>query len=288
MKTPVNYGGFDLVSHLAANNQYLMADLFTFTLLGGYTARYTNADGSLVVGGNTFDGDSILITSSKIRTVIGVEVDTLEIEMTAQSQHTLNGVPWLAAIRAGALDGARVVADKLFTAAWGSAAYATVSRFGGRVAGVELGRTSAKLTVKSDLELLNKKMPCNLYQPSCPNTLYDSSCGLTKASYGAASTVASGSSLSQINCGLAQSAGYFNQGTLTFSSGPNSGLSRTIRSYSPGVITLAMPLLTPCGVGNTFTAYAGCDRTQATCTGKFNNLVNFRGQPYVPVPESTL
>ena len=37
--------------------------------------------------------------------------------------------------------------------------------------------------------------------------------------------------------------------------------------------------------GDAFTVYAGCDHTQGTCQGRFNNLANFRGFPYVPPPE---
>lgn len=32
-------------------------------------------------------------------------------------------------------------------------------------------------------------------------------------------------------------------------------------------------------IGDTFTAYAGCDRMKDTCRAKFNNLLNFRGYP---------
>jgi hypothetical protein len=31
--------------------------------------------------------------------------------------------------------------------------------------------------------------------------------------------------------------------------------------------------------------YKGCDKTTATCAGRFNNLANFRGYPFVPPPE---
>jgi hypothetical protein len=39
--------------------------------------------------------------------------------------------------------------------------------------------------------------------------------------------------------------------------------------------------------GDTFIAYPGCDKTQSTCSGKFSNLVNFGGSPYIPVPETS-
>ena len=34
--------------------------------------------------------------------------------------------------------------------------------------------------------------------------------------------------------------------------------------------------------GDTFNAVAGCDKTFETCVAKFNNAVNFRGEPHVP------
>ena len=37
--------------------------------------------------------------------------------------------------------------------------------------------------------------------------------------------------------------------------------------------------------GDAFTVYAGCDHTQATCQGRFNNVAENRGFPYVPPPQ---
>ena len=34
--------------------------------------------------------------------------------------------------------------------------------------------------------------------------------------------------------------------------------------------------------GDACTLQAGCDRTTATCAGRFGNIVNFRGEPFVP------
>jgi len=40
--------------------------------------------------------------------------------------------------------------------------------------------------------------------------------------------------------------------------------------------------------GDAFTVYAGCDRTLATCQGRFNNKANFRGFPFVPPAETAV
>ncbi len=34
--------------------------------------------------------------------------------------------------------------------------------------------------------------------------------------------------------------------------------------------------------GNSFTTYAGCDHTMATCASKFANFINYGGQPWIP------
>ena len=81
---------------------------------------------------------------------------------------------------------------------------------------------------------------------------------------------------------------YFDNGQLIFTSGPNSGLVKAIRQYIGGVIYFNSPLPLLPNAGDAFTAYPGCDKTQATCTGKFNNLANFEGFPYVPVPETAI
>lgn len=286
MKTPTNYGGFDLAAYLVSNNQFVMADLFTFTLVGGMVLRYTTADADLVVAGNVFLGSDVLIERGRVRTVLGLEVDTLDLRINALPEHVIGTTPFLQAMRNGALDGAAVKVERYFTPAWGSAQYGTVTMFSGKVADLDVGRFGGRLRVNSDLHILNIQMPRNLYQPGCLNTLFDGACTLAKAAWGVNSSVGSGSTSAVINCGLGQASGWFDMGTISFTSGVNIGVTRSIKQYAPGVISLMNPLVSAPADGDTFTAYAGCDKQQATCSGKFNNLANFRGFPYVPAPES--
>ena len=65
--------------------------------------------------------------------------------------------------------------------------------FKGRLGDVDqIGRTTAKLTVNSDLVLLDIDMPRNVYQPTCLHTLYDSGCTLVKNAFGINGTVGIG------------------------------------------------------------------------------------------------
>ena len=60
----------------------------------------------------------------------------------------------------------------------------------------------------------------------------------------------------------------------------------TVSSVNVGVsYSLMYPLPFAPATGDAFTVAFGCDHTQATCQGKFNNLANFRGFPYVPPPQ---
>lgn len=273
---------------LLAGHQFLMADLYTFTLASGSMLRYASADFDIVSGGNTFIGSGPRMKRGRTRILRGVEVDTLDVSMFADTTDLVNGVPMLQAIARGVFDGAKVRLERAFMANWGDTSAGTVVLFSGRVAETSISRTEAKLTVRSDLELLNVQMPRNLYQPGCVHTLYDGGCGVVKSSKGIASSVASGTTRSVVNCGLTAAASFYDQGTITFTSGQNAGVSRTVKAYTPGVLTLSYPLPVVPAIGDGFLAYPGCDKSLATCAAKFSNAANFRGYPFIPVAETAL
>jgi uncharacterized phage protein (TIGR02218 family) len=51
-------------------------------------------------------------------------------------------------------------------------------------------------------------------------------------------------------------------------------------------ITLFLPMPFPIEVGDTLGLYAGCNKLISTCTAKFANWHNFRGEPYIPGPDA--
>ena len=46
--------------------------------------------------------------------------------------------------------------------------------------------------------------------------------------------------------------------------------------------------LEPYMLGDTYTIVAGCDKTAATCKARYANLVNFRGEPFIPGTDAIL
>lgn len=272
--------------------EFLMADAYTFTLANGTVLRWTNAQQDFKLGANTWSSVGPVIERSSCRQVLGVEVDTLDLTVAASSSLLVAGVTLLQALRSGVFDGATCLLNRVFFTASGVLVNSTgtgdLILFSGQVADVEVGRTSATIRVNSFLQLLQTQLPRNTYQPGCLNTVYDSGCTLVKATYAVTGTALSGSTATALNVSMAQSAGYFDQGVLAFTSGPNNGLTRTVRAYTGGVMTLVSPFPSVPASGNTFTVRPGCDKSQATCTSKFANQANFRGQPYVPVITSVV
>lgn len=278
----------DLQNLLATATELWMADLFTFTLSDGSILRYTSADIDVVVGIREFSHYGPTIKRSRTRTVIGVSTDTLDVGLSTDGTHTIAGTPLMQAAMNGVFDGATVELERCFSAGPGQPIAGTVLLFVGRVSDTTADGITIKMQVRSHLELLNIAMPRNLYQPPCGFSLYDSGCGVNRATHGVNSSVASGSTRQVINCALAQAAGHFDIGELVFTGGPNIGVRRTVRSYAPGVVTLAYPLPFQPVVGNNFTIYPGCDKRLTTCETKFNNRARFRATPFVPVPETAL
>jgi len=290
---------------LLATNQFSVADLYTFTLVGGTVLRWTSFDTDVIASGNTFSSGAQSgpffdrqDNKAKCHWKIGVAVDTLIFDVIP-GQATVNGLPFLWACRLGMFDGAELQLERAFMAPPAQGVYppvaasaGTVILFVGRVAEVDLGRSLATVNVNSHLELLNLQLPRNLYQSPCVNSLYDPACGVSRATYAVSGGAGAGSSASTVIATLTQATGWFDQGSITFTSGQNSGFARTVKSYvagSPGTLALIAPLPFAPAAGDAFTALPGCDKTTGSggCA-KFNNQARFKGFPFVPIPETAV
>ncbi|MFZ5658774.1 MAG: DUF2163 domain-containing protein [Pseudomonadota bacterium] len=278
-----------LIDLLHNGSQFYMADLYTLELIDGTTLRHTSADIDLALDGASYAAGGLHFKRGRVREAAGIKVDGLDLTASADAGYLLGGVPFPHAVANGALDGAYLTLRRVFMPSPGDTSPGALVRFVGRVSKVTPGRTETRLSVKSDLEILNIKMPRNVYAPACSHTVYDSGCGLDKSVWAVAATADNGSGRSQLLCGLAQAAGYFDLGYLVFTSGANTGVKRTVRSYTPGVVSLSLPLPNAPAAGDAFTIYPGCDRTLGgNGCPKFSNQARFRGYPYVPVPETAL
>lgn len=268
----------------------IFADIFSFTLMSGLILCYTNVDVTFAYSGSAYLANSVRVDGLKHTAKTGLEVDQQQITVAALATDTISGgAPFLQALRDGSFDGCEIQRNRVFFSdTIGGTAIGDVLLFKGRLGVInEIGRTTAKLTVNSDLVLLDIDMPRNIYQPTCLHTLFDSGCTLVKNAFGTSGAVGSGSTASIINWSGASL--NFQQGSMTFTSGVNTGATATVGSVAAGTsLTLLYPLESVPAAGDAFTVYFGCDHTPGTCRAKFNNLANFRGFPYVPPPQMAI
>jgi uncharacterized phage protein (TIGR02218 family) len=279
------------INFLAANAQFVMAELYDITLADGTQLHYTTFDRKLIVGGTTYFSGPPDFKRGTVEEVLGLsKVGTLTLEIHANPTDLIGGVPILQKIVRGDFDKAALTVRRLFMDS-SLTQQGTVIRFVGNIGDLDqVSRTIAKFTCKSKVEDLNIQLPRNILQPTCIHTLFDSGCTLSKAAFAVNGTVQVGSTVNKLLTTLVNADSYFDNGQLVFNSGPNAGHVVSVKKYlnSAGEVFFFVPLPAAPGAGDTFTIYPGCDKTQATCTGKFSNLVNFGGFPYVPVPETAL
>lgn len=75
---------------------------------------------------------------------------------------------------------------------------------------------------------------------------------------------------------------YFKYGYLEFTSGENTGRTIEIKQSESGNITISTSLPKKIKIDDSFDIFTGCDKKFETCCSKFNNAINFRGEPDLP------
>ena len=262
-----------------------LAECFTFITTTGTQYTWTNVDYDVQFNGFTFLSNGPLVSGLKYKGSIGLEVDKQQITIAARPTDVVAGAPFLIALRDGAFDGAPVYRDRVFLTGPQGSVVGGVRLFQGRVSTVDnVGRTQTTLTVASDLVILDYDMPKNLFSPTCLHVLYDAGCGIVRGTFSANGIVGAGSTSNTIFWAGARAGDA--QGSIVFTSGANANVRATVKAAGAGVgYSLMYPLPFAPAPGDEFNVAFGCDHTQATCQGKFNNLTNFRGFPYVPPPQ---
>jgi uncharacterized phage protein (TIGR02218 family) len=119
---------------------------------------------------------------------------------------------------------------------------------------------------------------------TCRARLGDAACGINLASYTVTGTLTGVTSQTVFtDTARTEADHYFAEGTLTWTSGNNDGLSARVRLYAADTFTLAVPALGVVQVGDTYSVHAGCrKRLTEDCLAKFDNVLNFQGEPHRP------
>lgn len=250
------------------------------------------------------------VERKQIRTVIGTEVDALDVTVYLDSDNDGplpaadggGGTPrWTVrdAIRVGFFDGAIYSLRRFFlanppqyplTAAQFPTTLGAVVLFRGFIADATISRNKATFGIKSFLEKLNIGVPRNVFQVSCLNSLGDIMCtvDLNSSPVGVPLTVNSHIAAVGSATTVSLTAGdftagnypdtYFQDGIFQFTSGLMAGVRRGITSWTndgtTNQVTFVNPVPTQPTIGDSATIIAGCNKSVDHCQNKFANFLN--------------
>lgn len=266
--------GSSLATHLAGTTT-TVALLIRVERADGTIYGFTDHDADIFYGGLLYRAGSAIGASA----VVGsdkLSVDNLEIN--------------------GALESAAITAEDLDAGRWDFAQvqirlvnWADLTQGAVYLKRGELGRVTRRggafVAELLGLTLRLQRTIGRTILPTCDvKRLGDARCGVGLSSFTESGTVTSVTSQTTFaDNSLAQSAGYFRRGTLLWITGDNAGISFNVAEHATGgVITLDRDAPAAIAVGDSFEVVAGCDRTFATCRDTFDNVLHFRGFPYVP------
>jgi uncharacterized phage protein (TIGR02218 family) len=261
-----------LATHLAQEVTTL-ATCWSVKRKDGATLYFTSLDRDVVVDGQTYKAaDSMSV--SAVSSQAGLTVDNLEFEGMLSAAAITE-----ADILSGRYDHAEI---SIFMVNYADPAMGKLHLKTGWLGEVTLQGGQFIAEMRGLTARLQQTIG-EVYTSSCRATLGDARCKVNLASYSFAGSVTATEAAYAFKDGTkTQGNGYFAGGVVTFTSGANAGLSMEVRDFSAGRFGLFLPMPGAVALGDGFTVSAGCDKQLDTCIARFNNAVNFRGEPHVP------
>ncbi|MGE3770427.1 MAG: DUF2163 domain-containing protein [Bdellovibrionales bacterium] len=270
----------NLAAHIAGELTTL-AWLLKIDRADGATLAFTTHDNDIAVDGVTYDAaDSFSL--SALDTPVGLA------PANAEALGLLHSDAVDAAdIAAGHYDGAAVT---IALCNWQAPEDGVILLRKGTVGTISFHGGQYRFEIKGLMDTLAQTIG-DTYTKTCRHRLGNAACGIDTASgtWRKTGTLTSAASTTQVtDSARTEADGFFDYGTLAFTSGPNSGLSFDIRSFSSGTFTLWQELPFTAAAGHAYVAVAGCDKLHATCQNKFSNALNFGGFPHIPGADALL
>jgi uncharacterized phage protein (TIGR02218 family) len=266
-----------LTTHIGQDATTL-ATCWRIQRLDGTVFTFTDHDRDLVVSGETYSAETGF-TRSAVDGDITLAAPNLQVVgfVDAINQSDLQNGLW------------DYAAINIFLVNWQSPSDGIIKLRKGWIGEVTLDDSGE---FRAELRGLAQVLGNNvgeLFTPECRAQLFDSRCKVNITSYTFTGVAGSGSTRYVFqNTTLSQSAGYFDGGVITMTSGANNGVKREILTWSSSILTLFLPMPHDIASGDTFSIVPGCDKRSTTCFNKFNNIANFRGEPFVPGADALL
>ncbi|MGY2734804.1 DUF2163 domain-containing protein [Sphingomonas sp. UYP23] len=238
----------------------------------GVTIGLTDHDRDLTIDG-LVHAAAPGMTPSAIKRSDGLDADTMDI----------TGALTSAAIGerdllAGRWDGARV---QLFAVDWTGADARQVPLGEGAIGAVETDTHGFTAELRGATAALDRPV-VELTSPECRAELGDRRCRVAMAGRrGFARVVAWREQVVTLDT-VEPVANAYGGGLLRWIGGDNSGLEGAIAVSDGASVTLRSDPALPVAIGDLVEVIEGCDKSLATCAGRFANAANFRGEPFLP------
>jgi len=239
----------------------------------GVTFGFTSHDQDLTFDGVTYEA-ATGFTPTAVDTSDSLSVDNLDVDGVLSSERITEDE-----LAGGVYDFARVT---IYLVNWQNISDPKLILRRGTIGRIRYGKTGFTAEIRGLTEAYQQKAGA-VYQKTCRATLGDAKCGINLASYTTTGTVTAVYSDTQFATNVVADAGAYDYGTITWTSGDNRYTTSETKVFmTDGTIEVYLPTIWQPQVGDTFTIVAGCDRNYSTCINRFNNRLNFRGEPMVP------
>jgi uncharacterized phage protein (TIGR02218 family) len=242
--------------------------------------RLERADGAglaLTSGDGNIESDGIQyrsapgVTPASVSRSVGLEPDSGEIAgaLTADSLSESD-------LALGRWNGASV---RLFAVDWENPEAETIPLLGGELGEVSIGGDGFSAELRGAAARLTKA-PCPSTTSECRAAFGDKKCRVDLAGRTVRAAVVSASgNVLELDRGVDAK---FLFGRLRYLGGNNCGLASTILSASGSAVSLRDRPRAAVEEGTIVELREGCDKRFETCVSRFQNAVNFRGEPHLP------
>jgi len=271
-----------LQAHLATGTTTI-ARAWAITRRDGVALGFTDHDRALSFDGVTFAADAGL-SAQALEHLTGLAVDNSE-AVGALSDAGLTE----ADIIAGRYDSADL---RIWQVNWADVTQRALL-FRGTLGEMTRAGGAFRVELRGLSEALNQSGG-RVFHAACSAVLGDNACGFDLSTPGYTFDLplvaVDGARLTFAAQDVAQ--GWLAHGRAQVLTGAATGLTAMIRDARSVPATLTTPALfqidlwaairAPLATGDMIRLHAGCDKSAATCSTKFNNFINFRGFPHIP------
>ena len=269
----------ELAAHLEGD-VLTLATCWRLARSDGVVFRATDHDGDLAVEGEIYRARAGY-SRTAVASEAGLAVGNVDLEGVLDDA----GLD-ADALRAGLYDGAEV---RIFVVNWQDPSQGILRLRRGWLGEVMLSSEGQWRTELRGMSQVLAQRLIEPYTPDCRADLGDARCGVEIGDPqwtrpGLVTAPLDALSFTAVIDVEGKPNDWFTGGVIIFTSGQNSGRAIEVRGsdLATGDLVLSFPPPFPVGTGDAFEIYPGCDKRLSTCIDRFNNVLNFRGDPFVP------